>query len=220
MKARYELVKDVRGKGLMIGIEFGEPRSLKLRASWALLETMNKGLFCQLDHHSAVQGSQDPRAGRRARKPHDQTAAGARHQFRRLRLDRERLRRGRSQKATACLGPPGRSARRSLKARDPQRGSVRPGSARAVARSRRRRSRATLQHGRQQERREMGAKLVAAKQESPEGDQRIACHRHQRGNLRGLPQQRPQDRADRHRAVWLQAELRGGRQFRDRRDRR
>ena len=48
MKQRYELIKDVRGKGLMIGIELGEPRSLKLRASWALLETMNKGLFCQL----------------------------------------------------------------------------------------------------------------------------------------------------------------------------
>jgi ornithine--oxo-acid transaminase len=48
MKERYELVRDVRGKGLMIGIEFGPPRSLKLKASWNLLETANKGLFCQL----------------------------------------------------------------------------------------------------------------------------------------------------------------------------
>ena len=32
MAARYELVCDVRGKGLMIGIEFGRPRSLKLQA--------------------------------------------------------------------------------------------------------------------------------------------------------------------------------------------
>jgi len=38
----------VRGKGLMIGIEFGPPTSLKLKASWNLLETANKGLFCQL----------------------------------------------------------------------------------------------------------------------------------------------------------------------------
>jgi ornithine--oxo-acid transaminase len=38
----------VRGKGLMIGIEFGPPKSLRLRASWNLLETANKGLFCQL----------------------------------------------------------------------------------------------------------------------------------------------------------------------------
>jgi ornithine--oxo-acid transaminase len=48
MKERYELVSDVRGKGLMIGLEFGAPRSLKLKASWNLLETANKGLFCQL----------------------------------------------------------------------------------------------------------------------------------------------------------------------------
>jgi len=44
----YELMKEVRGKGLMIGIEFGPPKSLKLKASWNLLETANKGLFCQL----------------------------------------------------------------------------------------------------------------------------------------------------------------------------
>jgi ornithine--oxo-acid transaminase len=48
MIGRHELVKDVRGKGLMIGIEFGAPRSLKLKASWNLLETANSGLFCQL----------------------------------------------------------------------------------------------------------------------------------------------------------------------------
>ena len=45
---KYELVKEVRGKGLMIGIEFGPPKSLGLKASWNLLETASKGLFCQL----------------------------------------------------------------------------------------------------------------------------------------------------------------------------
>jgi ornithine--oxo-acid transaminase len=45
---RYELVKSARGKGLMIGIEFGAPQSLKLRASWNVLETVSAGLFCQL----------------------------------------------------------------------------------------------------------------------------------------------------------------------------
>jgi ornithine--oxo-acid transaminase len=45
---RYELVKAVRGKGLMIGIEFGAPQSLRLKASWNLLETAGSGLFCQL----------------------------------------------------------------------------------------------------------------------------------------------------------------------------
>jgi ornithine--oxo-acid transaminase len=48
MARRYELVKSVRGKGLMIGIEFGSPRSLKLKASWNVLETVSAGLFCQL----------------------------------------------------------------------------------------------------------------------------------------------------------------------------
>jgi ornithine--oxo-acid transaminase len=48
MAERYELVRTVRGKGLMIGIEFGPPHSLKLKASWTLLETVSPGLFCQL----------------------------------------------------------------------------------------------------------------------------------------------------------------------------
>ena len=45
---RYEMLRDVRGKGMMIGVEFGPPRSLALKASWTVLETANKGLFCQL----------------------------------------------------------------------------------------------------------------------------------------------------------------------------
>jgi ornithine--oxo-acid transaminase len=48
MAERHELVHEVRGKGLMIGIEFGHPHSFKLKASWNLLETASKGLFCQL----------------------------------------------------------------------------------------------------------------------------------------------------------------------------
>ena len=48
MVPRYELLKNVRGKGLIIGVEFGPPKSLKLKASWSVLETASKGLFCQL----------------------------------------------------------------------------------------------------------------------------------------------------------------------------
>ena len=48
MAGRHELVKSARGKGLMIGVEFGPPKSLALKASWNLLETANSGLFCQL----------------------------------------------------------------------------------------------------------------------------------------------------------------------------
>src|SRR5262249_30700849 len=45
---RYELLKEVRGKGLMIRIELGAPKSLAWKASWNLLETASAGLFCQL----------------------------------------------------------------------------------------------------------------------------------------------------------------------------
>ncbi|WP_377272362.1 aspartate aminotransferase family protein [Peterkaempfera sp. SMS 1(5)a] len=45
---KYELLADVRGRGLMIGIEFGKPRSLKLRTGWAALQAARKGLFAQM----------------------------------------------------------------------------------------------------------------------------------------------------------------------------
>ncbi len=46
--SRFEMVKAVRGKGLMIGIEFGEPRSLALKAGWKLVHRANRGLFGQM----------------------------------------------------------------------------------------------------------------------------------------------------------------------------
>jgi ornithine--oxo-acid transaminase len=45
---RYELLHDVRGRGLMIGIEFGRPKSLGLRSRWAMLQAARKGLFAQM----------------------------------------------------------------------------------------------------------------------------------------------------------------------------
>jgi acetylornithine/succinyldiaminopimelate/putrescine aminotransferase len=45
---RYELLADVRGRGLMVGIEFGPPRSWRLRAPWTAIRTVRKGLFSQL----------------------------------------------------------------------------------------------------------------------------------------------------------------------------
>ena len=44
----HEFLKEVRGRGLMIGLEFGAPQSLSLRAAWNLLEAATKGLFCQM----------------------------------------------------------------------------------------------------------------------------------------------------------------------------
>jgi ornithine--oxo-acid transaminase len=48
MIPRYELLHDVRGKGMMIGVEFGPPKSLALKTSWNIVETASSGLFCQL----------------------------------------------------------------------------------------------------------------------------------------------------------------------------
>jgi ornithine--oxo-acid transaminase len=48
MSNQYQFLKEARGKGLMIAIEFQAPTSLKLKAAWAALEAANKGLFCQM----------------------------------------------------------------------------------------------------------------------------------------------------------------------------
>lgn len=45
---RYELLHEVRGRGLMLGIEFGRPSSLALRGRWTMLRAARKGLFAQL----------------------------------------------------------------------------------------------------------------------------------------------------------------------------
>ncbi|MFE1251275.1 aspartate aminotransferase family protein [Streptomyces sp. NPDC058735] len=45
---RYEMLAEVRGRGLMIGVEFGRPASLKLRGRWAMLQAARKGLFAQM----------------------------------------------------------------------------------------------------------------------------------------------------------------------------
>jgi len=47
LTSKYEMLKEVRGRGLMIALEFGAPKSLGLRSAWALLEKATKGLFCQ-----------------------------------------------------------------------------------------------------------------------------------------------------------------------------
>ncbi|MGI9437178.1 MAG: aspartate aminotransferase family protein [Geminicoccaceae bacterium] len=44
----HQFVREVRGKGMMVAIEFGPPRSVRLKAAYALMEQASKGLFCQL----------------------------------------------------------------------------------------------------------------------------------------------------------------------------
>lgn len=48
LAAKHEFIKEVRGKGLMVAVEFQEPRSLLKRGAWMLLEKAEVGLFTQL----------------------------------------------------------------------------------------------------------------------------------------------------------------------------
>lgn len=47
LQSKYEFIHDVRGRGLMIAIEFGKPKSLKLKTAWATVNKINEDLFCQ-----------------------------------------------------------------------------------------------------------------------------------------------------------------------------
>ncbi len=59
---KYEMVKDVRGKGLMVALEFGAPKSMMLRMGWSMLHKLDASLFPQAvlipllkDHHVLAQ---------------------------------------------------------------------------------------------------------------------------------------------------------------------
>jgi ornithine--oxo-acid transaminase len=44
---RFEFLKEIRWRGLIIGIEFGPPKSLGLKAAWSVMHRMDKSLFPQ-----------------------------------------------------------------------------------------------------------------------------------------------------------------------------
>src|SRR5438045_2933149 len=48
LRAQHSFIKEVRGKGLMIGIEFHEPQEFKLKMAWKLLHKIDKVLFAQM----------------------------------------------------------------------------------------------------------------------------------------------------------------------------
>ncbi len=48
LRAKHSFIKEVRGKGLMIAIEFHEPNEFKLRMAWKLLHKVDKVLFAQM----------------------------------------------------------------------------------------------------------------------------------------------------------------------------
>lgn len=45
---KHEMIKEVRGKGMIIAIEFQEPKSLKLKMAWKTIHALDKSLFPQL----------------------------------------------------------------------------------------------------------------------------------------------------------------------------
>ena len=47
LKDEFEFIRDIRWRGLLIGIEFGSPRSISLRAAWSLAHKLDKSLFPQ-----------------------------------------------------------------------------------------------------------------------------------------------------------------------------
>lgn len=62
MVPRFEFLKGVRQRGLMIAVEFGQPESMSLRAAWAMVNKMDENLFAQAivlplldDHHILTQ---------------------------------------------------------------------------------------------------------------------------------------------------------------------
>jgi acetylornithine/succinyldiaminopimelate/putrescine aminotransferase len=48
LKARHSVIKEIRGKGLILGIEFHEPREMAARLGWKALHKMEINLFTQM----------------------------------------------------------------------------------------------------------------------------------------------------------------------------
>ncbi len=64
LAGKYELIREIRGLGLMIAVEFGEPKSLLLKTGWKMITGLHHNLFCQsilvplmMDHHILAQVS-------------------------------------------------------------------------------------------------------------------------------------------------------------------
>src|SRR5256885_3018253 len=48
LRGKHSFIKEVRGKGLIIAIEFHEPTEFKLKMGWKLLHKVDKVLFAQM----------------------------------------------------------------------------------------------------------------------------------------------------------------------------
>ena len=60
MVPKYEFLKEIRQRGMMVGIEFGPPKSFMLKSAWTVMHTLDKSLFPQaaiiplLDKHHII----------------------------------------------------------------------------------------------------------------------------------------------------------------------
>lgn len=48
LQKKHDIIKEVRGKGLIIAIEFKEPSSLTQKVAWKAIHAVDKGLFAQM----------------------------------------------------------------------------------------------------------------------------------------------------------------------------
>jgi ornithine--oxo-acid transaminase len=47
LRSRFDFIQEIRQRGLMIGIEFGKPKSLALRSAWSMIHAADPDLFTQ-----------------------------------------------------------------------------------------------------------------------------------------------------------------------------
>ncbi len=109
----YEMLRDVRGKGLMIGIEFGPPELVSIEGLVERARDRQQGPVLPAHHHPAVQGAEDPLPGRGPRQPHHQAAASTSSSTTRIATGSSAPSTKSSPEATASPARCGRWAKRS-----------------------------------------------------------------------------------------------------------
>jgi len=48
LKQRHSVIKEIRGKGLILAVEFHEPKEMTLKLGWKALHKMETNLFTQM----------------------------------------------------------------------------------------------------------------------------------------------------------------------------
>ena len=92
MRDRYELVKTIRGKGLMIGVVFRTAEIAEAKGGVEPPGGRQRGPVLPAHHHPALQGTQGAGPGGRTWQPLREASARADDRRTRLRLDRFRVR--------------------------------------------------------------------------------------------------------------------------------